>query len=141
MRGRFTSGVMLALVLGGGVIAACVSHSNAQPTATGEWSGVVDCDYGASHGWGHVYRCRIREVRDGVPSLSEFSLNAAVYGECMSGRDCAENPRRWLPENEQAPLRGVVMRFRRSDRPYGPPSGYKDPETSIYWVLVSAQIP
>ena len=90
-----------------------------------EWSALLDCDYGASHGWGHVYQCRVRETRDGSPTSEELSLNAAI------GED-------WLPDNEQTPLRGMLMRFRRSDRRYGPPSGYRDPQTRIYWVLVSA---
>ncbi|MEM9069442.1 MAG: hypothetical protein AAGE52_13090 [Myxococcota bacterium] len=97
-------------------------------SATNEWSGVVDCDYNASHGWGHVYRCGVRHVRDGTPSSSELFLNVAISDE-------------WLPDNEQAPLRGVLMRFRRSARPYGPPSGYRDAATSRYYVLLSAAQP
>ena len=92
---------------------------------SGEWSGIVDGEYAASHGWGHVYRCRVREVREGSTNTEELSLNVTVGTE-------------WLDDDEQQPFRGMLMRFRSSDRPYGPPSGYRDPESSVYWVLVSA---
>ena len=86
---------------------------------------VVDAEYTNSHGWGHVFRCTVKEVAAG--ELPDEAVSVSVYGTVdlygglLAPFCCYEN---------------LVMGFARvPDRDCGPPPGFRD-ASGTYWEVV-----
>ena len=92
----------------------------------GSWSGVLACTYRISHGWGNVYECTLVDRIDGTAPPGPIGLHLTMdHVTRLSATDT------WKIED-------FVGRFYPSDRPYGPPSGYRD-AAGVYWTLVVDQ--
>ncbi|MBN2381066.1 hypothetical protein JXM67_14810 [candidate division WOR-3 bacterium] len=85
---------------------------------------LVDADYTLSHGWGHVFSCKVKDVLKGKLEDSVFGLSVyatiKLYGDLL------------LPFKEYHDL---MLTFKLNpERKYGPPPGFKDFEGN-YWEL------
>ncbi len=87
---------------------------------------------GMAVGWGESYHCEVTETFVGEPPTEDFHFLLQVNA-------FSEQP--W-PQTERADGSRVPdyvfmdLGFRRDDRPYGPPSGFRHGDD--YWVLTSA---
>jgi len=89
---------------------------------------VVDAEYTISHGWGHVFKCTVKEVVAG--ELADDVIYVSSYGTVD------------LYDGLLAPFEdyeNLTMTFIRSpDRDCGPPPGFRDASGS-YWVMISVR--
>ncbi|MCX7021834.1 MAG: hypothetical protein NTW26_06120 [bacterium] len=93
--------------------------------AADEWAGAdlvlkVDTEYAFSHDWGHILRCRVRDVLKGDFAAKEIALNV------------------WFSFDDFYPFarhRGIILGFvfYGAENPYG---GFKDSDGN-WWQLVS----
>ena len=87
---------------------------------------VVDADFKMSHGWGHVFECRVKEVTSGELEDSVFSIS--VYGTVQLYGDLL------LPFKK---YENLVLGFKHDpERTSGPPPGFRDSKGN-YWEMVS----
>jgi|GEM_PF-7134226 len=107
------------------VILAAFLFTLPSALAADEWAGAdlvleVDTEYAFSHGWGHVLRCRVRDVLKGDFDAGEIALNV------------------WASFDDFYPFarhKGVILGFvfYGEENPYG---GFKD-SGGNWWQLVS----
>jgi hypothetical protein len=87
---------------------------------------VVDAEYAASHGWGHVWRCRVREVRRGA--LVDDVLHVSSWATARGQGGLLSLPATRFPS--------LLLGFRRRpDLAYGPPPGFRASD-GTYWEMV-----
>lgn len=88
---------------------------------------LVDAKYAISHGWGHVYQCIVKEVLEGELEQDTIGVHVYVSTDWYQGL---------LKELTTYP--DLIIGFEKTDRPYGPPPGFKDKE-GIWWKIVSVK--
>lgn len=88
---------------------------------------LVDARYKMSHGWGHVFSCKVKDVIRGNLEDSAFSLS--VYGTIKLYGDLL------LPFKEYHDL--ILTFTLNPERSFGPPPGFKDSRGN-YWEMKSA---
>lgn len=87
---------------------------------------LVDAEYKMSHGWGHVFSCKVKDVISGELEDSVFGLS--VYATVQLYDDLL------LPFKKYHDLK---MTFTLNpERRYGPPPGFRDSHGN-YWELFS----
>lgn len=89
---------------------------------------LVDARYTISHGWGHVFRCKVQDVMSG--ELEDSVIFLSVYGTVKLYGDLL------LPFKDYQDLI-VTFKFNRN-REYGPPPGFADSDGN-YWELRAVQ--
>lgn len=89
---------------------------------------LCDARYDLSHGWGHVFRCKVRNVLAG--ELEDTVVFVSVYGTAKLYGSLL------LPFGDYQDL---IMVFEyNKNRKYGPPPGFKDSKGN-YWELQTVQ--
>lgn len=88
---------------------------------------LVDAKYVISHGWGHVYQCTIKEVLEGALDMDTIGISVYATRDLYQGL---------LKEMTTYP--NLIIRFEKTDRPYGPPPGFRDKER-VWWGIVGVE--
>ncbi len=87
---------------------------------------LVDADYKMSHGWGHVFSCKVKDVIHGELEDSVFGLS--VYATVQLYDDLLLSFKKY---------HDLKMTFTLNpERRYGPPPGFRDSHGN-YWELIS----
>jgi len=86
---------------------------------------LVDAKYLISHNWGHVFKCEVKEVLKGKLEMDTISLHVYATVDAYSGS---------LSEFNNYP--NLTINFKKTNRLYGPPPGFRD-DKNIWWEILS----
>jgi len=103
---------------------AQTAEEKTNESAGGTLSLLVDASYKISHGWGHVFRCTVKDVLHG--ELTDTTIYLSVYGTVDSYGELL------LPFNDYYDL--ILSFVLNPERNCGPPPGFRD-SRDRYWEL------